>query len=224
MTGSSPTPFVQRVSLHLRQLNLAPDDSALQKLEQFSKLLLKWNQKVHLVSRPDSNPERVSRQIVNSLLSLSYFEIGKGAKILDVGSGAGFPALPLKIVRPDLSFVLTESTRKKWLYLQKAISELKLEDVLALNERTENLPESYREYFDLATVKAVGSLAEVWEMIYPFLKLGGWLLAYKGQKLKPEMAKLEQLFKTTPGSVDSVREIDLNELNLGGYLVRVTKT
>ena len=224
MTGLSPSPFAQRLSLRLKPFEFSLDDLTLQKLEQFSDILLNWNRKIHLVSRQDSNPERISRQIVNSLLPLTHFEIEKGVRILDVGSGAGFPALPLKIARPDLSFVLTESTRKKWLYLQKAISELKLENILALNERAETLPDGYRDYFDLATVKAVASLAEVWEMVYPFLKSSGWLLAYKGQKLKSEMAKLEQLFKTTPGSVDSVREIDLKELNLGGYLVRVTKT
>ena len=207
----------------MKQLELSLDDLTLQKLEQFSDILLNWNRKIHLVSRPDSNPDRISRQIVNSLLPLTHFEIEKGVRILDVGTGAGFPALPLKIVRPDLSFVLTESTRKKWLYLQKAISELKLENILALNQRVEGIPESYRDFFDLATVKAVASLAEVWEMVYPFLKSSGWLLAYKGQKLKPEIEELDRLFKTTPGSVDSVREINLRELNLGGYLVRVAK-
>jgi 16S rRNA (guanine527-N7)-methyltransferase len=204
-------------------LGLALDAGTVKQLLLFSEILLAWNQKMHLVSKKDARPDRIARQMVDSLLLLHHFEIPTNSKVLDLGSGAGFPAVPLKVARPDLEIVLTESTLKKCDYLQCLLKELNLEKVSVFPDRARNLPKKRRGYFDYVTAKASGILKEVWPEVFPFLKRGGQLLTYKGKKAKEEIGQAERTFKELPGRVERIIPIDIKELDLGGYLISIRK-
>src|SRR3990170_7451571 len=108
----SESEFFGLLRFQAKQLNLKLDEIGLNKVYGFAQILLEWNKRMHLVSKKDSDSVRLARQIIDSLLLLIYFEIPPANRVLDLGSGAGFPAVPLKIVRPDLEIVLTESKQK----------------------------------------------------------------------------------------------------------------
>jgi len=204
-------------------LGLPLDAGTVKQLLLFSEILLAWNQKMHLVSKKDAVPERIARQMVDSLLLLRHFEIPTNSKVLDLGSGAGFPAIPIKLARPDLEIVLAESTLKKGDYLQNLLKELNLVKVSVFPDRARNLPKKRRGYFDLATAKASGILKEVWPEVFPFLKRGGQLLTYKGKKAPEEIGQAQRTFKELPGRIERIIPIQIKELDLGGCLISIRK-
>ncbi|OGC87690.1 MAG: 16S rRNA (guanine(527)-N(7))-methyltransferase RsmG [candidate division Zixibacteria bacterium RBG_16_48_11] len=205
------------------QLKISLTAEMLEQMSRFCETLLSWNQKMHLVSKKDARPERIARQVVDSLLLLHHFEIPTNSKVLDLGSGAGFPAIPIKLARPDLEMVLTESTLKKCDYLQNLLNELNLEKVSVFPDRARNLPRKCHSHFNYVTAKASGILKEVWPEIYPFLKRKGLLLTYKGKRAQEEIGQAEKIFKELPGRIERIIPIEIKELDLGGYLISIRK-
>ena len=219
-SDSSPAAIFEYCS---QALGLPLGAGTVKQLFLFSEILLAWNQRMHLVSKKDARPDRIGRQVVDSLLLLHHFEIPRNSRILDLGSGAGFPAVPLKIIRPDLEMVLTESTLKKCNYLQNLLNELNLSRVSIFPDRAKNLPKERHSFFDYATAKASGILKEVWPEVFPFLKKEGRLLTYKGKRAKEETGQAERTFKERLGRVERIIPIEIKELDLGGYLISIRK-
>ena len=205
------------------QLKISLTAEMLEQLSRVCDTLLSWNQKMHLVSKKDARPERIARQVVDSLLLLHHFEIPTNSKVLDLGSGAGFPAIPIKLARPDLEMVLTESTLKKCDYLQNLLNELNLEKVSVFPDRARNLPRKCHSHFNYVTAKASGILKEVCPEKYPFLKRKGLLLTYKGKRAQEEIGQAEKIFKELPGRIERIIPIEIKELDLGGYLISIRK-
>ena len=202
----------------------------LEKFGIYAETLLSWNQRFNLVSKNDASFKELIKHFIDSLVIFKFVEFPPNAKLLDVGSGNGFPAVPVKIYREDLDYILVESIRKKTLFLQKVIENLSLRDSVNLkferievkNMRVENLEESYKNYFDFATAKKVAPLDEVWKLCYPFLKSGGILLAYKGKKMEEEVKKMPKVLEKYPGEL-KVEEITLHEFRIKRYVVMVRK-
>lgn len=215
--------FQEILKSNLHKVGLTLQPVVLEKLQSFCEILLAWNKKMHLVSKRDASPDRVARQIIDSLLILHYFQIARSARIIDIGSGAGFPAIPLKLARPDLEIVLSESTQKKAVYLQNVINELKLEQVKIFADRAGNLPKKYFCHFDYATAKASGEMAKNWMEVYRYLKSKSRFVTYKAKGLNQELAEVKKVLKKYPGEVEELKTIDLKELDLGGYLVSLRK-
>lgn len=171
----------------------------LEKFQIYLNQILDWNRRIHLVSKGDATPERLLRHFVDSLTIFSAIgrsvsggkaiEIPHGANLLDLGAGAGFPSIPIKIVRDDINLSLVESVRKKSLFLQKLIKDLKSEDVSVINKRAEDLVDvpDFKEKFDIVTARALGKLKDTVELATSFLKSKGLLIAYKGERVKEEI-------------------------------------
>jgi 16S rRNA (guanine527-N7)-methyltransferase len=166
----------------------------LDKFQTYLNQVLDWNKRIHLVSKGDAKPERILRHFVDSLTIFKAVEITQQAKLLDLGAGAGFPSIAIKIVRDDINLNLIESVRKKSLFLQKLIKDLKLEDVSVIHKRAEDLIDGfdYKEKFDIVTAKALGKLNDTIELARPFLKPKGLLIAYKGERIEEEIEKCEE--------------------------------
>jgi len=199
---------------------LSPEQ--LQKFGLYSETLLSWNRRFNLVSKNDASFEELIKHFIDSLVIFKFVEIPQNAKLLDIGSGNGFPAIPIKIYREDLDYVLTESIRKKCLFLQKVIENLQFEKIEVKNMRVESLDESYKSYFDFVTAKKVAPVDEVWKLCYPFLKRGGNLLAYKGKKMEEEVKQMPRVLEKYPG-VLKVEEITLPEFRIKRFVVIVRK-
>lgn len=155
-----------------------PCEGAEEKLEKFFGLVTEYNKKVNLTSITERD-EFFVKHIWDSLAGQKYF--GFGADAAEVGSGGGFPSIPLKICRPDIKFTLIESVNKKCIFLEKAAEELGLENVKVLNLRAEDAGKgSLREKFDVCCARAVARLNTLLEYCAPLVKTGGSFVAYKG--------------------------------------------
>ena len=171
-------------------IDLPADRLAL--FEAYRETLLVWNGRMNLVSL-QSDLDLPVRHFVDSLTLLPHLPPGP-ASLLDIGSGAGFPALPVRILRPDLRITLLEASRKKCSFLKELTRRLGLQDVVVLNTRLEELlKQTARPSFDIITSRATLKLPELIEKGLPLLKDGGFLAAMKGPGLDEEIAALESL-------------------------------
>lgn len=155
-------------------------------VEQFAAyeaLLLEWNERIALTAISDPREIRI-RHFLDSLSCSTVTGPLNGLSLIDIGSGAGFPGLPLKIVSPDLRLILVDSVAKKTRFLELVSRELGLRNVTVVNERAENLGQdsSFREQFDWATARAVADLRILAEYLLPLCRLGGAMLAQKGKE------------------------------------------
>ena len=154
------------------------DERALDRFELYQRLLLEWNEKMNLTAITD--PVEVARKhFADSLAALPYLQ--PGAKVIDVGTGAGFPGVPLLILRPELQLTLADSLQKRLTFLDALLRELGLHARL-VHGRAEDLGQNrlYREQFDAALSRAVAGLPVLLELTTPFVKVGGAAIAYKG--------------------------------------------
>lgn len=162
--------------------------------QAYKSLVSYWNTVTNIVSGDDVD-NLLTDLIRQSVKPLEFVEIPPHARMLDVGSGAGIPALPLKFARPDLKLTLLEPRRKKWLFLRRAVEELGLEEVEVVRSRVEEVVESgdYQAVFDLMTTRGTGSAAELFPKMEPLIRPGGLLWFYKGLKCRKEANQLSRL-------------------------------
>lgn len=162
-------------------------DAAYERLAGYHALLLAWNEKMDLTNVPEE--EMAVRHYADSLLPLSHTEWFKdGAKLIDVGTGAGFPGLMLAIARPDLQVTLLDAQRKRCDFLQTVCDTLNLKNVTVLHARAEDGARgNLREMMDLAVARAVAPLNVLCEYLVPYVKIGGYALCWKGPAVKEEI-------------------------------------
>lgn len=186
-----PTPNVPEfIREDLQKLELSLADDQLNNLAEYLHLLLDANQRTNLTAIKD--PDTAWRRLIlDSLTLLPGLEmLEAGAQVIDIGTGGGLPGMPLAIARPDLSFTLLDATGKKVAFLQSCVEALGLENVRPIQNRAEVVghePE-HRQRYDLATVRAVGKVAEIAEYCLPLVKEGGRMLAMKGAAAEAELA------------------------------------
>lgn len=183
-----------RFRLVSKSLGIKIGSGELEKFATYQKELSRWNKKINLISRSSDSPHHIFKHILDSILILKAVTIPLGAKILDFGSGAGFPGIPMKILRDDISLTLLESRKKKAFFLEHMIKTLKFKGIEVICKRAEDLVDStnLRGKHYLVTAKAVGKLDNVTHSILPFLKVGGFLVAYKGKSSEDEIEGLSQ--------------------------------
>lgn len=190
-------------------LGVSLDDRALERFDLYARLLCDWNEKINLTAITD--PQEICvKHFADSLSVLAKVEIPQDAKLIDVGTGAGFPGLALKIARPDLRVTLLDSTKKKLMVLDDISQKLEL-DVELLHKRAEEAGQSrpYREQFDIATARAVANLAVLSEYCLPFVKVGGRFLAMKSAKTQEELDGAKKAIGQLGGRVEKVHTLQL---------------
>ncbi len=194
----------------------------IEKFQTYLGLLLEWNKRMHLVSKNDAKYDRILRHFVDSLSIFKAVDIPKDANLLDLGSGAGFPAIPIKIVRDDIKATLVESVHKKTLFLRKLSQVLGLEKITIVNQRAEELADQvdFQCNFDLATSKALGKLEDTVGLSMPLLKSGGLLVAYKGKGVKRE---IEEIVSLKDGRIREVTKVEVPSMDLFRWLVIIDK-
>lgn len=191
------------------QVHLSVNDKQYQKLYKYSEMLVNWNKKINLTAI--LSPEDISQKhFLDSVLPFSLFEIKKGARLIDVGTGAGFPSCPLKIFRDDIKITLLDSLNKRIKFLQALSDELSLE-AECIHGRAEELghKENYREHFDIATARAVAALPMLCEYCLPFVKVGGYFVALKGGNSEEEISDAKNAVKVLGGKIDKIIDYSL---------------
>jgi 16S rRNA (guanine527-N7)-methyltransferase len=180
-----------------------------EKLNLFKKLLIFYNNSFNITSIIEDK-DIIIKHFFDSIAGESYFK--KEAKVIEIGSGGGFPSIPLKIIREDLIFTLNEATGKKCQFLNTVIKELDLKNIEVINDRAEILAKNqvYREKYDVATARAVAKLNTLSEYCMPFVKTGGLFIAYKGESAE-EITEAQNAIKVLGGKLQQVYSYELLE-------------
>jgi len=192
---------------------------------EYMNLLLKWNEKVNVTAIKDEK-EFIVKHFVDSLTVKSILKDSK--KIIDIGTGAGFPGIPLKLVDNNLEITLVDSVNKKINVLKDIICQLKLENMEALHIRAEELARDlkYRECFDIAVSRAVSNMTTLVEYLIPFVKIGGKIICMKGPNLEDELNKSKKAIEILGGKIDSIETINIsNDLQRNIVIIKkINKT
>lgn len=197
-------------------------EKMIKSFQDYVALLLEWNQRIHLVSEKDARDDRIMRHFVDSLSIFKAVNLPNQAELLDLGSGPGFPAIPIKIVREDVETTLVESVHKKTLFLHKLTKDLNFQGISIFNQRAENIlkGEGFAKGFDLVTAKALGNLKYTVRLGMPLLKAGGLLLAYKGKEVRREV---DQIASPKEYQIKDVVKAHIPDLGLVRWLVVIEK-
>ncbi|AIS53591.1 ribosomal RNA small subunit methyltransferase G [Thermoanaerobacter kivui] len=196
-------------------------------VEQFNKyyeLLVEWNKKMNLTAIIEEE-EVVIKHFLDSLSTYKCGKMKGNEQIIDVGTGAGFPALPLKIVFPFLKITLLDSSKKRTMFLHHIVEELNLQEVNVIHGRAEDIGKdsAYREKFDVCVARAVASLNVLLEYTLPFVKVDGYFVALKGREIEEEMVNSQRALKELKGSVEEIIKIDIPYSNIVHHLIVVKK-
>lgn len=185
------------------------DETALDRFAEYARLLQEWNEKINLTAITDTE-EITVKHFADSLSVLPLLDLPQGAKLIDVGTGAGFPGLPLLIARPDLQVTLLDSTKKKLNVLEDILAQLCLSATL-LHARAEDAGQNpaLREQFDAATARAVAHLRELSEYCLPFVRVGGTFAAMKSATAETELYEAKGALHLLSGAVDRVETFPL---------------
>ncbi|MGA2670743.1 MAG: 16S rRNA (guanine(527)-N(7))-methyltransferase RsmG [Dehalococcoidia bacterium] len=210
------------------KLGIKLNSRQVKQFELYYQELIEWNKKINLTAITDYSSVQV-KHFLDSLtitLALSEEEVEKpDFNIVDIGTGAGFPGVPLKILFPQPRLVLIEPTTKKTAFLHHIIRKLELENVEVLNSRAEeaaNLP-LYREQFVLVLSRAVALLPTLVELTLPFCRIGGRFIAQKKGEIDQETNRAKEAIVALGGKLNQTRKIELDEFNDARYLVIIDK-
>lgn len=188
----------------------------------YRSLLLEWNEKMNLTGITD--PEAINiKHFIDSLLVLHKDWIPQGAQVVDVGSGAGFPGLPLAIVREDLQLTYADSLKKRLGFLDEVIRKIDIKQNKTVHGRAEDLGRNkiYREQFSVAVARAVASMDVLLEYTLPFVKPSGCMIAWKGPNATEEITAAEAAAEKLGAAIGEVYKIEV--LGMERLLVRVDK-
>jgi len=209
------------------ELGVGLDLTQLEMFQTYYEELIDWNQRVNLTAVTDYEEVQIKHfaDSLAVLLALATDDLGDGPSLVDFGSGAGFPGLPLKIVRPAWRVVLVESTRKKTAFLEHIINQLGLQDTDVVWARAEEVGRdlAYREQFDVAVARAVAGLAVLVEYALPLLRLGGRFVAQKGSDPSDEIRAAEKAIDTLGGGYSSTIPYRLPAFDAPLHLVVIEK-
>jgi len=218
------TEFVESLSGSLTEIGIDFTKEQLDQSQKYHDLLLEWNSKMNLTSIKEPR-EIAIKHFTDSVISLKYINIKRDERLIDVGTGAGFPGLPIKIFFPEIRLVLLDSLAKRCAFLEKIKDSLGLKNVLVIQGRAEDKgkdPE-FREKFTLVTARAVTNLSVLAEYCLPFLKVNGCFFALKGPEVLEEVEKGKNAIITMGGSVKEVKHYKLPFLGDSRSLVLVEK-
>ncbi|MBE6750179.1 MAG: 16S rRNA (guanine(527)-N(7))-methyltransferase RsmG [Ruminococcaceae bacterium] len=188
---------IEKIAPLCQEFGVVLNDEKIKKLNLYGSLLLEWNEKMNLTAI--SEPEEVLfKHFYDCILLLKHCEIPQNSTLVDVGTGAGFPGMVLKIVRDDLDITLLDSLNKRLVFLNEVISKLGLEKIKTVHSRAEEagMNKAFREKFDFATARAVAALPVLLEYCTPLLKVGGTFVSMKGPSVFEEAEKSANAIKT----------------------------
>ena len=214
--------FKREFEKYLAKMNISLLKEQYEQFYAYMELLIEWNEKMNLTAITDPK-EIILKHFVDSLTITKYVEEGKS--IIDMGTGAGFPGIPIKIYRKDVKVVLADSLNKRIKFLDEVIDKLKLENVETIHCRAEELGKNkqYREKFDYATSRAVANLSTLSEYLMPFVKLNGKCIFMKTIEVEEELEKAKKAIKTLGGKIEKVDKFEIPESDLGRSIIIVKK-
>jgi len=207
-----------------RELGLSIGQNEIYEFTTYKELLKEWNQKFNITSITD-DIEIDIKHFIDSITPLTLNIFKDNMKLIDIGTGGGFPGLPLKIMNKSLGVVLLDSTKKKINFLNMVIEKLALNDIEAIHGRAEELArdKDYREKFDIAISRAVASLNTLCEYCLPFVKVGGYFISMKGSDIEEELKEAKNSIKILGGRLKDVKVLNIPLSDIKHSLIIIEK-
>lgn len=193
------------------EIGIELSEKQLSDFEKFAEMVVETNKHLNLTAITD--PEGIAvKHFTDSLTLLTAIDIPEGAKVLDVGTGGGFPAVPIMIARRDIDMTMVDSTAKRLKFVDSAVEALFLKGV-TVHSRAEELGKNkaYREKFDFVTARAVANLRDLSEYCLPFVKQGGFFIAMKGPLASEEIKDAQNAIKILGGEIKEIKNITLSD-------------
>lgn len=215
---------MNQLSELLMRAGLTLEESIVDQLSVYHEMLLDWNTRMDLTSVSQS--DMAARHFLDSLLPLRQEGLfPHGCRLIDVGTGAGFPGLPLAIARPDMQVTLLEAQGKRCQFLSAVCQRLQLKNVVIVNDRAEVLgrDENHREQYDRAVARAVAPLNILCEYLLPFVRVGGCALCWKGPAVMDERVDGEAAAEALGAALGDMMEMDLPGADTRHVLVKIDK-
>lgn len=205
-----------------KENNINLSTEQVKKFEIYANLLKEWNNKFNLTSILEDD-EIIIKHFIDSVLP--YKHIKNNSKIIDIGAGAGFPSIPLKIINDTIELTLIDSVNKKVDFLNYLINELGLNNCIALHFRCEDLAKKpeYRENFDISVARGVAGLNTLLEYTIPFIKTNGKLLLYKGSNYQEEINISKNALNILKCNISNIFNYMLNPINTERYVLEIKK-
>lgn len=185
-------------------------EEKLLKFSKYSSLLVEWNEKMNLTAVCD--PDGISvRHFADSISPLYYVDFPENSKIIDIGTGAGFPGIPLKIMREDLKLTLMDSLNKRINFLKEVREKTGIDETECIHARAEEYgrKEEYREKFDIGISRAVAQLRVLSEYALPFIKVGGIFIAMKAFDIDEEISLAKEKIRLLGGKIEEIKEVEV---------------
>lgn len=206
------------------ELNLELNEEQKNKFIIYKNLLKEWNEKINITAITD-DIEIDIKHFLDSLTPMVTNLFNGEKSIIDVGTGGGFPGLPLKIINPDLKVTLLDSLNKRIIFLNEVIKSLDLKDIEGTHGRAEELGRKieYREKYDICVSRAVASLDTLSEYCIPFVKKGGYFISMKGPDAEEEVKEAKKAIGLLGGSIKEIEKIKLPKSNISHSLIIIEK-
>lgn len=186
----------------------------------YMELLLEWNEKMNLTAITDPE-EVILKHFIDSLTIIPYLK--EADTVLDIGTGAGFPGIPLKILEENKKFTLLDSLNKRIIFLQTVITELELKNIQAIHGRAEEFVSKERETYDIVTSRAVARLNVLLEYMLPFVKVGGRCICMKSFEIEEELKEAKKAIEILGGEIEKIDEITLPNTDIKRKIVVIKK-
>lgn len=194
------------------------------KFIKYKEMIKEWNEKINLTAIVEDD-EIIKKHFIDSIKVFKFEKLKNGRKVIDIGTGGGFPGIPMKIVNPSTEVVLLDSLNKRINFLNEVIKDLELNNIRTIHGRAEDFAREsrYREQFDVATSRAVANLTVLSEFCLPYVKVGGYFVAMKGPAIEEEMKDAKNAIKILGGQVEKIIEVDIEGSDLNHNLVVIKK-
>ena len=214
--------FIEELTNKSKKVGIEINEENANKFYNYMNLLQEWNEKINLTAIT-APKEVILKHFVDSITINKYIEDKK--IIMDIGTGAGFPGIPLKIINKDKEIILVDSLNKRINFLKEVSKKLNLEKIECIHARAEELAanSNYREKSDIVTSRAVARLATLIEYMLPFVKIGGKCICMKGANIEEELKEAKKAIDILGGEVESVEKFYLPDTDMERNVVVIKK-
>lgn len=216
---------MERLQSKAEQLGIRLSEKQLEQFQSYYERLMEKNKVMNLTAITEYE-EVVDKHFVDSILLGSVKELSGKKRVIDVGTGAGFPGIPLKIVYPELEITLLDSLNKRVKFLNEVIEELGLTGIQAVHSRAEDLAQdaAYRQQYDICVSRAVANLATLSEYCIPFVKQGGYFISYKSTQIEEELKQAKKAVQVLGGTLEQIETVQIPGTTIERQFVMIRKT
>ena len=214
--------FYEEMNKFGKEININFSVEQLDKFYKYMQLLIEWNEKMNLTAITEPK-EIILKHFIDSITILK--DVNDNAKVVDVGTGAGFPGIPLSIMKQDIKITLVDSLNKRLIFLKEVVEQLKLENIEIIHARAEEFGQNkeYREKFDIATSRAVANLSTLSEYLIPLVKINGKCICMKASEVEEEIEKAKKAINILGGTINKIEKFNLPKSDIGRTTIIINK-